>query len=741
MEDSPPPPPPPPLFTTRDESVFLASAQVKALLGSGSNGVVLAVKFPTPLPDPSRSEDRGADSLADKGNLVALKIMSHFWDRSAIALLDCERDTLQRLPRHPNVIRILAEFPATIPPSLGEFLTPDMRSGVEADAFHVTQCLVMDYHPSTLEAYRALFPLPLPWHVMWRLARDLVAALAHLQRHRTVHLDVKADNILVAHDGRAVLTDFGISRVFAPPSSSPVTESDGEQPLLLPYEEPFPLLMNRLVLAPEVLLAHDTAKVSWRALREAASPSPLPAAPVVPFSQQGIWSAGVVLYELACWFGHEPSYPEAGGGVRGGTYSLAGLPPLPCDEGTETDAALGTCAEPAAGAQTGSETAHPAPASSARTHRRPNREPPRHASPLFARLPSGAIAYTSVHRGYPREFCALMLAMLDSDPATRVTAADALLALEAMRPVYVCDSSGDAEGSSSRSRTRVLPDGCPVECPELPHAGCAVLLRHYSGVCRVVHGAPTDSVGAVLDRWSAGTKVVVAARQSTESVAALASSDLVDVVESRVLLGGALVSRTTPLVEVCDLVAATSRTSLGVESTPLLVFDLVPAASACLAMSADYLLTELRAAAVFASADQAWHGCVSSTTVTFPSALYSAGNELPSDFATRQRVLLEWLRTYGSSAAAAPGTGRSSNLPDINLREALLYRVCLALTGLSNAALRGESWSRVVRASRVATALGFLQKTRARFLFRPARKRRSKLCGSALGAMRPLLLQ
>lgn len=47
------------------------------------------------------------------------------------------------------------------------------------------------------------------------------------------HLDLKLDNLLVAYDGRCVLTDFGISRVYP-------TEQ-----LTLTYAEPWTLLMNR----------------------------------------------------------------------------------------------------------------------------------------------------------------------------------------------------------------------------------------------------------------------------------------------------------------------------------------------------------------------------------------------------------------------------------------------------------------------------------------------------------------
>jgi len=40
---------------------------------------------------------------------------------------------------------------------------------------------------------------------------DLLSALAHIHRRGIVHRDVKAENLLLAKDGRAVLTDFGIA--------------------------------------------------------------------------------------------------------------------------------------------------------------------------------------------------------------------------------------------------------------------------------------------------------------------------------------------------------------------------------------------------------------------------------------------------------------------------------------------------------------------------------------------------
>jgi len=46
-----------------------------------------------------------------------------------------------------------------------------------------------------------------------RIAIEVLDALEHAHRHGVLHLDVKAENILVARDGVAKLTDFGVGRV------------------------------------------------------------------------------------------------------------------------------------------------------------------------------------------------------------------------------------------------------------------------------------------------------------------------------------------------------------------------------------------------------------------------------------------------------------------------------------------------------------------------------------------------
>jgi serine/threonine-protein kinase len=61
-----------------------------------------------------------------------------------------------------------------------------------------------------LERHRALAV-----HRVIELARPICAGLAAAHDAHVVHRDLKPDNVLIARDGRVVITDFGIARVFA----------------------------------------------------------------------------------------------------------------------------------------------------------------------------------------------------------------------------------------------------------------------------------------------------------------------------------------------------------------------------------------------------------------------------------------------------------------------------------------------------------------------------------------------
>jgi Protein kinase domain len=73
--------------------------------------------------------------------------------------------------------------------------------------------VVMEYVPGPDLAVRVRQRGPLDCDAAVRLGRDVTAALAAAHRHGILHRDVKPQNILLAPDGRARLTDFGSARL------------------------------------------------------------------------------------------------------------------------------------------------------------------------------------------------------------------------------------------------------------------------------------------------------------------------------------------------------------------------------------------------------------------------------------------------------------------------------------------------------------------------------------------------
>ena len=148
---------------------------------------------------------------------------------------------LSRLPLHPNIVAARDFFPAD--------------DGV-------LFVLVLDDAPGqALTVHLARPQLALTLDQKWRVAKDLLAALAHAHQHGVLHRNLTPGAILIGQDGTARLTDFD----FAKPGT------DRSQ-----------------TIAGVIVESAEKAYVAPEAYRapEAASPA------------SDIFSAGVILYEL-----------------------------------------------------------------------------------------------------------------------------------------------------------------------------------------------------------------------------------------------------------------------------------------------------------------------------------------------------------------------------------------------------------------------------------------------------------
>ncbi|KAI3984535.1 hypothetical protein MKX01_040412 [Papaver californicum] len=103
--------------------------------------------------------------------------------------------------------------------------------------------LVYEYiHNKSLSDW--IFPNPskrnpklLPWEVRYRVATDVAKGLAYLHhdcRSRILHLDVKPENILLDHNFRALVADFGLSRLMGKDESRIYTTLRGTRGYLAP---------------------------------------------------------------------------------------------------------------------------------------------------------------------------------------------------------------------------------------------------------------------------------------------------------------------------------------------------------------------------------------------------------------------------------------------------------------------------------------------------------------------------
>lgn len=98
--------------------------------------------------------------------------------------------------RHPRIVRVTD-------------LQVDEKSG--APYFAMDLVLAPDGNPQTLEAARQN-GVDEEQAVGW--LRDICEGLAYIHGKGVVHRDISLENVMVGPDGHAIITDFGISRIF-----------------------------------------------------------------------------------------------------------------------------------------------------------------------------------------------------------------------------------------------------------------------------------------------------------------------------------------------------------------------------------------------------------------------------------------------------------------------------------------------------------------------------------------------
>jgi serine/threonine-protein kinase len=155
--------------------------QIERLLGSGGMGNVY------------RAHDRVLDVP------VALKILR--------PELVADLDALERFRREVRLARLVTDSHIARIFDIGEsgsdrFLTMELIQG------------------RTLRQLVSAGPLSVARAVA--ISIDVCAGLAAVHRAGIIHRDLKPDNVMIASDGRAVITDFGIARAIAAPSTTGV---------------------------------------------------------------------------------------------------------------------------------------------------------------------------------------------------------------------------------------------------------------------------------------------------------------------------------------------------------------------------------------------------------------------------------------------------------------------------------------------------------------------------------------
>ncbi|KAJ1692433.1 hypothetical protein LUZ63_009131 [Rhynchospora breviuscula] len=187
----------PTMFTTKDLEAATGNFQVQSLIGEGASGSVFK------------------GTLAD-GTCIAVKRIK--WQPSGEMEFRTEITVIASL-QHVNLVRLLGYSLST---SGDHYLIYPFFEKGSLDAW-----LFKDDNKRS----------HLTWVIRYNIAIDVAKALAYLHHechHRILHLDIKPANILLDGNFRALLSDFGMSKLIGRDESTVMTRARGTVGYLAP---------------------------------------------------------------------------------------------------------------------------------------------------------------------------------------------------------------------------------------------------------------------------------------------------------------------------------------------------------------------------------------------------------------------------------------------------------------------------------------------------------------------------
>ncbi|KAH3765772.1 sel1 repeat family protein [Pelomyxa schiedti] len=264
-------------------------------IAHGCNGIVYEVKC---------IGDGHPEFFRDQS--YVLKVPFNYWGvRTSSVANAFENEYLvsSTLDAHPNVNQYFCHF-TDRPPQEYYDLLPQVPKELALDSarkrIHACVWIVLEYHSETLEHFLKNLNNPtgtqqplttMPWCVVHKYLRDICAGLVHLFKNRTIHFDIKLDNIVVSSNKeQAIVIDLGCAKKF--PNGSLERETGCF----------IGTVGNMSHLAPEIL--NGIALYTQHPDR----------CPILPCEKQPSFELGCILFELAMCGQHPlPGYPAAYG--------------------------------------------------------------------------------------------------------------------------------------------------------------------------------------------------------------------------------------------------------------------------------------------------------------------------------------------------------------------------------------------------------------------------------------------